>query len=415
MNQLIGALSSRALTAYLLFAYAVFLVFLTIWGARIPSRVVVNISHLAPFWLMYLLAAMHMLACLWVFWGAVHKRCSLQIPAGEEGERIQVPDGFDWARAARKGGLKLRRQDDEHAVLVRNRWSPAGTLLFHAALFLIPVAFLVSRATRFQGEAWIVEGHSFRGTREEYTRVELPESFERRAPRLAFNVENVEAVFWGDRLFFTNLRALIAVRRGDLAEARWITLPQPAWLDGARVSIRGFNYTPAFELRDSGGALVDSADLNLRLFPAGTEDSFDLPGLPYRMWVRLYPNSDGPKAQPLSRGFDLTNPLFHAAVTCGKRLVAHAWLRVGDSIAFDGYRLAFTAIRRGGDIVVHRDRGYAILWVALILALAGTVARILFPSSRIWLWKDKHGWRGLAKDDPFAGRRGEKFFERVKP
>jgi len=414
VHRAIELLAARRLTAYLVFSYAVFLVFLAIWGARVPTAVVVNISNLAPFWLLYLLAGAHLAACLWVFWAAVRQRCSLNFPAGG-GERLAPLAVADWGRHARGAGLRLIWQEEERqAVLVRHRYSPAGSLVFHAALFLLPVALLVSRATRFKGEAWIVEGHPFSGTREEYTQVEPADAFEGRAPRVAFGVESVEAVFWGERLFFTDLRALIAVPRGDTAVARWITLPQPAWIDGARVTLRGFNYTPAFELRSADGGLLEAGDLSLRLFPTGSEDSFSLPGLPYRVWVRLYPDSQGPQADPISRGYSLRNPLLHAAVTCGKRLVGHAWLRPGEPLVFDDLRLTFPAIRRGGDILVHRDRGYPILWLALIAALAGTVARVAFPSTRVWLRHEGDSLRALARDDPFSGGRGQRFLDRLR-
>lgn len=407
MRRLLDAAASRALTAYLISAYAVFLVFLTIWGARVPAAIVVNISKLAPFWLLYLVAAVHLLACLALFWSTLQRRCSLDFPKGSAGERIAAVPAGEWERVARANGLRLRwLAPQRSAVLHRCRWSPAGTLLFHAALLLLPVAWLVSRATRFQGEAWILEGHPFAGSRAEYTRIEPEGEFERRAPRVAFNVETVEATFWGDRLFFTDLRALIALPRGETSEARWITLPQPAWLDGARVTIRGFNYSPAFELVGPGGALVEAGDLSLRLFPPGTEDSFLLPGSPHRVWVRLYPGAQGPDARSSNRGFELTNPLFHVAVTSGKRLVSHGFRRVGEPLAFDDYRLTFTAIRRGGDLLVHRDRGYPILWVALLLALAGTVARVLFPSTRVWLERDGEQVRAVVRADPSSAGRG---------
>ena len=308
---------------------------------------------------------------------------------------------------ARKAGFRLRWSEaGRRAVLSRNRWSPLGTVLFHGALLLLPVAWLLSGATRFEGRAWIVEGHPFTGTRQEYYAVSPNDDFDARAPRLAFQVEEVRARFWGERLFFTDLRALVATAGSDEADSRWMRLPEPAWIDGARVSIRGFNYTPAVELVGPDGRLAESADLSLRLFPPGTEDSFTLPPLPHRFWVRLYPDSDGPSAVPLNRGFDLRRPLFHVAVTCGKRLVTHGWLRPGEALAFDGRRIAFPRVRRGGEILVHRDRGYALAWFALAAGLAGLVARAFFPASRVWIVAQ--GGRTLAagRDDVFGRGRG---------
>lgn len=409
MRPLIDALGSRRLTVYVLLAYAVFLLFLAAWGVQVPKEVVGSISRLAPFGLIYVLAGIHLVCCLIVFWPLLARRVALERPTTHPGFPVSGTLG-SLSLAGERAGFRLRwLEAGGCAALHRNRWSPAGTFASHAALLLLPLAFLASRATRFEGEAWIIEGRSFGGTAGEYTRVEPRGGFEERAPRVAFDVDGIEAEFWGERLFFTDLRALVTLRSSDTGEKRLMRLPQPLSIDGARVSLKGFNYTPVLELRGPGGALIESTDLNLRLFPPGTEDSFAVPGLPHRAFVRLYPNSAGPEARPISRGYRLEQPLFHVAVVCGKRLRARGWLRVGEPLAFDGYTLAFPAIRKGGDISIHRDRGYPILWAALGLAFAGTLARIAFPSSRLWVFQGIDGPRAVVREDVFARGRARRF------
>lgn len=383
-------LGARRATAYLLLGYAVFLSFLAIWGTNIPAPVVQSISTLAPFWLAYAVAFVHLGACCILFWPALRQRVSLSPPPGEPGVPLPALDPTALAAGARRAGFRVHRLAEGHgAVLHRFRYSPAGTLLFHAALLLLPLAFLLSRATRFRGDAWIVEGRSFGGTQAEYVRFEPAGSFAERAPEVSFRVEAIEASFWGDRLLFTDLRALLAID-GD---AGFATLSAPLWLDGARVTLHGFNYTPTFELRGPGGELADGGELDLQLFPPGTEDSFAIPGLPHRFFVRLYPSATGNA---------LERPRFHLAVTRGKRLVAHGFLRPGEPLAFDGRRLSFPGIRRGAEIQVHRDDGYPLLWAALICALLGTVARILFPQVRIWVRLGPEGATAVVREDAFA-------------
>ncbi|HEU5250191.1 MAG TPA: cytochrome c biogenesis protein ResB [Thermoanaerobaculia bacterium] len=410
MRRALSRLAARGLTAYLLFAYAVFLVFLAIWGARVPAAVVENISRLPPFAILYVAAGIHLLCCLVIFWPVLVQRTSLEVPGNDPGLLLRVTP-FVVLAAAKSQGFRSKSLPGGAAALVRNRWSSVGTFAFHTALLLIPIAFFVSRTTRFTGEAWIVEGHPFHGTRPEYTRVEPADGFSSRAPTLSFDVEKVEAEFWGDRLFFTDLRALLTLREPS-AGTRWVRLPQPVWVDGARVSLRGFNYTPAIEVRDHGGEILESADVSLWLFPPGTEDSFAIPGLPHRFWVRLYPDSGGPDSRPVNKGHDLKRPLFHIAVTVGKRLVTHGWLRVGEPLSFDGYRISVPEIRNGGEIVVHRDLGYPILWVALLIAAGGSIARITFPASRIFVLSEGSGARVIVRDDPFAGDRATRLLAR---
>ena len=412
MKRLVRFLASKPLAAYLIVVYATFLVLLFVWGARIPPEVVANIAGLAPFWMLYSLGALHLFACLAVFIPSLLHRVSIELPA-EGPERFdRVVDPSELPRLARRHGYRWRwLEPDRLGVGSRFRWSPAGTLLFHGAILLVPAAILLSRATRFEGEAWIVEGHPFEGTRSEYTKVIPADSFERRAPHCSFDVEEIGATFWGDRLFFTDLRALLAIREEGRIRNAEIRLPQPTRIDGARVSIRGFNYTPSFTIEAPDGTTVATADLNLRLFPPGVADSFEIEELPYQFHVRLYPDSGGPASRPRNRGFGLERPLFHVAVTSGKRIVSHGWIRPGERWEFDGFRLIFTSVLRGGDLLIHKDLGYPVLWAALLLALAGVAARIVFPSSCVWVRVGEGAIETVVREDPFSPRRAAEFLK----
>ncbi|MBI5527432.1 MAG: cytochrome c biogenesis protein ResB [Deltaproteobacteria bacterium] len=399
MRRLINTLGSRRLTAYLVLTYAAFLVLLFVWAARIPAAVVGNISRTAPFICAYIAAAIHLVCCLMIFLPATMQRTSLSLPADDPGEPVALPDARAVEAAAWRARLPVRWiEPGKTAVLHRNRWSPLGSIVFHTALLLIPVAVAVSLATRVRGEAWVVESHAFEGTRAEYVSVEPAGGFESRAPRVRLEVLAVDAAFWGDRLFFTDLRALVAAGGAQ----QWMTLPGPVRIDGARVTLRGFNYTPSVEISGPDGRTVHAGDLNLRLFPPGNEDSFTVPSLPHRIFVRLYPDSSGPQARPINRGMGLAEPLLHVAVTLGKRLAAHGWLRPGEALAFDGHTVAFPRILKGGDIVVHRDWGYPILWMALVLSFAGLIMRVCFPSYRAWVLLTGEGARLVVRADPFA-------------
>lgn len=395
MPRIVRLLGARALTPYLLLAYCVFVFVLALFGTTVAPQAIERMSRMAPLPLLDILIGIHLACGCILLWPTVRQRISLAAPAMDAALPLPGLGAQQLAATARTARLKLRwLAAGRQAVLYRNRWSPAGTLLFHAALLLLPVAFGVSRATRFRGDAWIIEGRPFGGTRAEYARVEPPDRFDERAPDVRFMVERVAAAFWGDRLFFTELGADVALEAGG--GARSMSLTAPLALDGARVSIHGFNYTPSFELVGPGGAVVDSGDLNLRLFPPGTEDSFAVPGLPHRFAVRL---------QAAARGYDLRQPRLHLAVTRGKRLVAQGWLAPGEPMAFDGYRLWFPAIHRGGEIMVHRDRGYPILWLALVSALLGTLGRIGFPAIRIWVAFEGGAARVVTRPNAFDGGR----------
>jgi len=98
----------------------------------------------------------------------------------------------------------------------------------------------------------------------------------------------------------------------------------------------------------------------------------------------------------------------------GKRLVARGLLRVGEPLSFDGYRLTFPAIRRGGDILVQRDAGDPLLWLALVLALGGAAARILCPSTRVWLRLGGDGAHVLVREDAFAAGSAARLLARLE-
>jgi len=402
LAKLIRALAARWVTAYLMLTYALFVALLAAWSTISPAQRVAGIASLSPFWLLYLIAGVHLLACTIQFFASVRRRATLSLPEDRAGTAVTLTlNDETLAPAAKRAGMKCRWLDKESvAVLYRHRFSSVGTLLFHGALLLLPLAYVISGATRFEGKAWIIEGHTFEGKRAEYYRVTPTEHFSARAPKVHFETEAVEATFWQKKLFFTDLRALLITGKGAERQAAWATMAQPVWIDGARISIQGFNYTPSVEVLAPTGQRIQEADLNLRLFPPGVEDSFTLPGLPHRFWVRLYPDD---------RGFQLGKPVFHLAVTRGKRLVSRGWLRRGEHLAFDGFRIAFPAIRRGGEIVVHRDWGYPLLWAILMLALLGIAWRVLAPSCIVWLVKKDNGSvEAIVREDAFARGRAER-------
>lgn len=385
---------ARGLLPYLTLGYATFLVFLAIWGTRIPAEQVARIARLIPFSLVYAAAAVHLACCCLLFWPVLRQRLSLAPPPGDPGAPIVWPDGAALAALARRHRLRLAALPGGGWVLCRHRFSAIGTLLFHAALLLLPLAWAASEATRFRGDAWILEGHAFTGARAEYVRVEPADGFEARAPRLTLEVERVEAELWGPRLFFTELRALVATGAGAARRAAWIRLPEPLRVGDTRVTLRGFSYSLAFELV-RGGHVIEGGDLNLRLFPPGTPDSFAVPGLPHRIHVRAYAEAGG---------YALERPRLFVAVTLGKRLVASGFRQLGEPLAFDGHAVSFPALLRGGEILVHRDLGYPLLWLALGLALAGLVLRIGFPPARAWILGGPSAATLVVREDAFAHR-----------
>ncbi len=385
------ALWSPECSVVLMVAGILYVGMLAVWGMRSPLEVVQNISRLFPFKALYALLLLNLVLCMVPRLPATLRRCGparLPRDLGDlaryrtRGIVREIHEPFTLkalTRALRRRGYRVRLDADGRSLAaVRGRLAPLGDLAFHLAFLLILVGVFISASTRFSGDVVVTEGQTFWGEPGDYLAVQPRGDVSWRAPRLSFAVEKIGATFYQDELFFTELYAHVRYP-ADLAAGRTtVRLSQPLWLGGAMVTLVGYGFAPLYVLRGPDGRELDSAAVNLNVFPPGTEDSFRLPGLPHQVYVTVFPDPVLTDGVPRSRSNNLRSPVLSLRVYRHKVRVYEGVVPLGSSVSFDGLRLEFPELRRSGQVRVLRDPGAPWVFAGFLLGIGGLVFRLLW-------------------------------------
>lgn len=268
----------------------------------------------------------------------------------------------------------------------RGRFSPLGDLLFHAGFLLILFGAVTNVYTRFEGTALVAEGRSFVGSKEEYRRLQTA-SATAALPFVDFDVGKISADFWEGKLFFTRLEAQL-LHRGGYDTAK---LSDAARVDDADVTISGFGYVPRFVLKNKEGQTVEQGYVTLNIFVPGSEDNFQVRGLPHRIFVSFYPDYAEVAGKNVNRSMNPLNPAYALRIYRGRIPVYSGIVKQGEWAEYDGLRLSFPSFIRFGDFKIVRNPGHPFIWAAFILMGFGLVWRLLFYRKELALWRDETG------------------------
>lgn len=387
-------LSSKSLNIFLLVAAAVYSIMLAAWGYTSPNEIVVNISRLLVFKLLFGLLLINNLFCLIKGLPATIQACLIS---------LEVPDDREWFRkhrhfaevslagslgaagqrltaTLRRRGYAVRASADGRGFrAVRGRLAPLGGIVFHLSFFLLLVGIVLALTSNFKGQAVVTEGQTFGGQRDDYVGFEPAGEFDQRAPRhLAFRLDKVRPRFWGDRLLFTDLYARIRVAGRPGRRPATIRLNVPYKADYTSVNLVGYGYAPRYRLTDASGKPVSSAYVNLVVFPAGAEDRFPLGDTGYVAVVRFYPDFVWRDGKPTSRSQNVRHPMYLVRIGRGRQTVFDGRLRPGQTASFANFKLSFPSFSRWAELRIIRNVGLPVIFWSFIIGITGMTWRLLF-------------------------------------
>ena len=262
-----------------------------------------------------------------------------------------------------------------HAFGVRRRWTALGTYLFHGAFFLLAIGFLLSAASRHETRIWAATGEEFTGADVQLLSRSAPRPLAMNVATPSFRVEDIRPEFWQDQLLFTQLEADLTLLPGDQHQTTRINLP--LMLSPSRfLRLSGFGYAPRFEIRSPDGTTIESAFVKMNVFPPGQRDFFRTDGLPYRIYLELYPDAEISNGAVENRSLELSRPVILSTVYRGPLLVASEPLRLGESMSFEGIQLLFPEIRYWGEFEQVHDRGILWIFLSFVLGIAGLLLKL---------------------------------------
>lgn len=257
----------------------------------------------------------------------------------------------------------------ERFLLLKNRFAPVATILFHVSFSLILIGAVVMAYTRFTAIVDIAEGEDFDGRLERYqVPVRMPKVGD--APNIRFLVERIKPVF--EQGVPVGLAVEIAEGKGA---KHTVEINRPFTADGTSFVIKDYGVAPLIVLKDAAGRELDGAYVKLDLLQK-REDRFSMHAMDFS--VELFPDhvvADG-KAQ--TRSLELKDPVFQFTVHEGQKLLTTATIRPGDFFPVKNYRLSMPEYRYWIRFLVVKEHGWPLLYAGFALAVVALLWRFLF-------------------------------------
>jgi hypothetical protein len=149
----------------------------------------------------------------------------------------------------------------------------------------------------------------------------------------------------------------------------------PAYIKGRFFQLLDFGIAPQITIKRDGEKIIE-APVALKLFPPGREDFFEIPGLPYRFYVKLHPvqkektpDETIQKEKTRERFYDLSSPVYFVTIFKGDVLIHQGETLKG--VSFKNYNLSFSGYIPWVHFVIVNDPGMPILAIGLLMVVIG--------------------------------------------
>ncbi len=404
MRRIYNWLSSRRLNVILTASAAAYSVLLVIWATMSPPNIVYGIGSSLPFKIVLALYIINNLLCLLQQAKVSIAACRVVVPSMDDvigrshfrsstafrpsdralisARQVLVRRGFRVSAEAGSGRFSV----------VRGRLTPIATILFHAALFLLPLGIIVGSMINVKAQMVLAEGESFRGTAAEYTLV-TPKDRVDQLPPIDFRVEKVRPRFWSKTLLFTDLYADIVTPADNPTASHTVRLNVP-WKPAidTYVSLVGLGYAPRYSLEVAGEGVVEDGFVKLTTFPPGARDSFTTSAGNYTIDMAVLPDARKAGGKLVNKTLDLRRPAYDVEVTAGERKVFKGTVLTSEKIELTpSLTLSFPEIRYWGQFRVVRAGGVPFIWLGFWLATIAVIWRAFWYQKRLDILVDDEG------------------------
>ena len=263
----------------------------------------------------------------------------------------------------------------------RNQYQKLATLLTHAGLVLFLLAGAVTTAAAFQAVVFVGEGQT------------APVRPIGTPGNLLLKVHDFSAPQRPDGSFIDYSTDLSVYRDGEQVARKTIRVNDPLLVEGYAFHQNTFGPAAELTIEDATGSLVWAGPLLLDDMLAGRPEGFmTIPGAEVGLVAVLSQGADG-VPQLVMQGVGPADPstgenetLFLVTIPVG--VTTDPEVTAGQRIRWDG-------IGAWSGMVVRRDPGQPLIWVAFALLIVGLVLTFYFPRRRAWA-RIEDGRIGLA-------------------
>lgn len=273
----------------------------------------------------------------------------------------------------------------------RNRYQKLATLLTHAGLVLILLGGAVTGALGYETGVLIADGQVAPiapvGTQDNL----IVKNLGFAAPR---NPDGSYADFYSD---------IAVYRAGQEVARKRITVNDPLAVEGFTFHQNSFGPAAELEIRDAAGGLLwlgpvalDQPTLGL---PGGT---LTIPGTRTGLQVVLQRDVDVPYLALV--GYRTVTGSSSVDVAFLGRLPAGVF---SDPRQFGGFRIRWSGISSWTGLIVKKDPGALIVWIAFVCLISGLTITFYFPRRRVWVRLERGRLQLAVRADRYVDVRGE--------
>lgn len=258
----------------------------------------------------------------------------------------------------------------ERFYAIRNRLSPAASLLFHLSFFLLLLGGLISVYTRFVGIVDLAEGEVFNGELNRYTgKPALPRIGS--APKLQVTIRKVTPLIEAQTP--TGLRVNLEDGRSRI---HTLDINRPFREGAVSLVVKDLGLAPLFILRDSSGRELDGAFVKLNIL-RGKEDGFRMDGREFR--VRFFPDHQLVNGEDTTRSEEFRNPVLAVLTVDGdRRTINRIPYATGARIPLGKADLVLAQQSFWVRFTVVSEHGVFLVYTGFLLACAGLLWRLGF-------------------------------------
>lgn len=339
-------------------------------------------------------SALPLLAFQYCFLPAEDVAPPLSFPFVKEGVALWLAERRFICRLTKEEGAVVFRQDGNFLP------SLVGVLILHLALLVIGLAGVTTGLFGYRGNVSLIEGQSFRDTREGYSSFWpgiLPLPFGGAEFTLLAVLPPPEADFFG---FPDQVHLEVSDAESGYIAEEMLQRNISLLYRGLRLYPRRLGYAPQLLVSDNKGEPLSLSFVGLERKETGDgiihADSFSLPGADLRLMARFYPPS----------GDQIPLLEIRSAVEGTSGVIELA----GEGMWVEGYYLTFTDIRRYQRFHVVRDIGIYFFAIGSLLFLLGAGLYYFFLGRQVIIRLKQEG-EELAISGIFRGL-GQHLLER---
>jgi len=280
-------------------------------------------------------------------------------------------------------------RDDFHSafITVKNRFSPLGFLLFHVSFLFCLIGGLLVVYTRFSGNLTLTEGEEFYADMARFRVIKNDPILFKALPDFGIKIRKVSPSYEGNTA--TDLDIAMDLKYGDALLDVMARINEPVSRGPLSILPVSVGISPLFVLRGGGGQEITGGFFSLNVLK-GDEDSFEFQDMPYKIYVRFFPDFVEQNGQGSTRSLDIKNPVFKLTVEQAGKKIYENFVRPGESANFEGLELYCNEIRYWVDFLVVREYGNTLLFVGFFIGALGLIMRLVFYQKTVHVYIEYH-------------------------